>query len=152
MSVNAETSAMYKASSVPGCCACLPPLQLTLHCGHGQVLAGGVPSWELLKAARLATAGSERKEAYRAVNGEAISAAADIRAVHVLQKLCRESLAALPSSLQRDIDLLRTSACSENSRLRLAVQWRTCYKGILQQCIAISKRTEAFWHESLRIS
>ena len=108
-----------------------------------------MPSWELLRAARIATAGAERKQAYRAVNGEAISAAADIRAVRLLQKLCSDTLTALPTSLQHDIDLLRTPVCSDQSRTGLAVQWRACYKGILRKCISVSKRTEVFWHESL---
>ena len=109
-----------------------------------QVLFSGIPSWLLLKAARIASAGLERTQAYRALSGEAINAAADIRAFRLLQKLCTETLAALPTSLQQDVDFLRASACSNN----LAVQWRACYKGTLHKCISVCKRAEAFWHES----
>ena len=107
------------------------------------MLADGTPCWELLRAARLATAGAERKHAYQAISGDPISAAADIRAMGLLKQLCQKALSTLPTALQEDIQQLRSLRC-DTSRTQLAVQWRICYKGTLQRCIALCERAQTF--------
>ena len=98
----------------------------------------------------MATAGSERKQAYRAVNGDPISAQADIRAICLLTRLCLKALSVLPTTRQHDVQLMRTLNCGKASQTSLAVEYRVCYKGTLQRCIALCERTEIFLKESVK--
>ena len=69
--------------------------------------------------------------------------------MRLLKRLCQEALFMLPTSLQDDVQQLRTLRCDEAARTTLALQWRVYYKGTLQLCIALCERAETFLQPGL---
>ncbi|GAB4821693.1 hypothetical protein N2152v2_008739 [Parachlorella kessleri] len=92
----------------------------------------GSPSWDLLRALRLAAATPDerRSSAYLALDGRPISRAGEGRALAMLRSACCAALRGLPSTAQQDEQLLASQGgglpptdCS-----RVAVEWRLGYK------------------------
>jgi hypothetical protein len=95
------------------------------------VHADGSPSWELLRALRLAGASppERRAKAYLALQDERISAASELWAVRTLRRACAAAAAALPTTLEEDEALLAGTALSACERV--AVEWRAIHKRTL---------------------
>lgn len=99
---------------------------------HPVLHANGNPSFELLRALRLAGASKpERKaKAFLALEDKAISPSSERWALSTLGKACQQALSALPTTAEHDTALLaggtRLTEC-----MRVAVQWRLGYKTVL---------------------
>lgn len=110
--------------------------------GGCHVCAGGAPSWELLRALRLACASREerRRGAQLVLADGPLGAACERRAVGALRQACASALAGLPTSVAEDEDLLLLGGGAAGAQLspcaRVAVEWRLGHKRLLCQCIA----------------
>lgn len=99
----------------------------------------GTPSWELLRALRLASASAaeRRSKAYLALQDQAISGASEACALGLLREVCWGVLRSLPTDAAQDRRLLTQDAPALGGCARLAVEWRLGYKQILLRCAAL---------------
>ena len=112
------------------------------------VRPGGEPSFELLRALRLAgaTAEERRSRAYLALADQPISWSSEQAALGTLRQACRQALEALPTTAEEDAQLL-AGGRAEHQELSdcgwVAVEWRLGYKQALQAAVALADRALA---------
>ena len=102
------------------------------------VHANGNPSWELLRALRLegASASERREKACLALDGRMMSVASERAALTALREACAAALAALPTSLSEDEELLADGDAVVDC-MRVALEWRAGYKRTLAAAVRI---------------
>jgi hypothetical protein len=103
--------------------------------GKSWVGVGGAPSWELLRALRLAGAAptERRARAWLALDDRPIGAESEAWALSALGKACQLALEELPTTLEEDEGALREeglSACGA-----VAIEWRVAHKRLLRRAI-----------------
>lgn len=97
--------------------------------------ADGNPSWELLRALRLAgmTADERRESAFLVLQDRPVSSRVERWVAETLQQACQSTLSALPTSLEHDEGVLQCGGLSDG--MAVAVQWRVRHKAILHATI-----------------
>jgi histone-lysine N-methyltransferase SETD3 len=104
----------------------------------------GNPSWEFLRALRLASlTPAQRKlkssKIALALNDQKVDDESEIWTMKTLIKACEEGLNKLPTAVEYDEELLRIGKF-ETEGLQVAVQWRLGYKKILREAREIGKK------------
>ncbi|KAL4551716.1 hypothetical protein Ndes2526B_g05984 [Nannochloris sp. 'desiccata'] len=100
--------------------------------------ANGNPSWEFLRALRMAalTPAGRKLKSSAVLNDEKADDESEIWVMKTLIKACQESLGRLPTTLNEDEELLRKGGFKTEG-LQVVVQWRCGYKRILSKTIEI---------------
>jgi len=103
--------------------------------------ANGNPSWEFLRALRMAAlTPAERKVKSSAVlNDEKADDESEIWVMKTLIQACQESLGRLPTTLAEDEDLLNKGEF-QTEGMRVVSQWRCGYKKILSKTVEICSK------------
>jgi hypothetical protein len=110
--------------------------QLAAECGIAPLLhANGNPSWEFLRALRLASlTPAERKSlAYLALNDEPVDERSEAWVMRTLKAACEATLARLPTTVAEDEAALAAGGLREG--MEVALRWRLGYKRTLQRTI-----------------
>lgn len=108
--------------------------------------ANGNPSWELLRALRLAGLSSEERASagWAPLEDRSAGPVSESWAMKTLIQACQSALDQLSTTLEEDEAVLREEGLSEG--LRVAVAWRAGYKRILRRameiCAGVSKRID----------
>jgi len=96
----------------------------------------GNPSWELLRALRLASLSPQErrtKAANRALHDEKVTDASERWALKVLQDACLDALRQMPTTLRHDVEQLSSSFLSEG--MHEVVEWRVRHKAMLAAAV-----------------
>lgn len=103
--------------------------------------ANGNPSWEFLRALRLAalTPAGRKIKSSAIFNDEKADDESEIWAMKTLIEACHEGLGKLPTTLKEDEELLREGEF-QTIGMHVVVQWRCGYKRILSKTIEICSR------------
>ena len=127
------------------------PIDFQLEQNDARIMHDGNPSFELMRALRLASL--EKKEdrqkyAFKILQDEAVSTTSERAALHILQSTLKKTLATMPTSLEEDLSILAAVMSgelkteSEDAKLRRSVvmQWRIQYKKSLMKCLCLIEK------------
>jgi hypothetical protein len=127
------------------------PIDCQLEHNDARIMYDGNPSFELMRALRLASL--EKKEdrqkyAFKILQDEAVSTTSEKNALHILQSTLEKTLATLPTSLEDDLSILaavmsrESKTENEDAKLRrsVVIQWRIQYKKALIKCLCLIEK------------
>ena len=103
--------------------------------------ANGNPSWQFLRALRLAalTPAQRKIKSSAIVLDQKADDESEIWVMKTLIKACQEALNGLPTTLKQDEQMLKAGGF-ETAGLEVVVQWRVGYKKILSKTIEICSK------------
>eukprot|EP00890_Picochlorum_soloecismus_P001074 jgi/Picsp_1/1968/NSC_05434-R1_set domain protein len=127
------------------------PAVLQLEHNDACIMHDGNPSFELMRALRLASLEEKidrQKYAFKILQDEAVSKTSEKTALHILQSALQKTLATLPTSLDDDLSILAATMNGERKienddakmRRSVAIEWRIHYKKCLMKCLCLIEK------------
>jgi len=118
------------------------PTHVSVPAKECYITRNGVPSWEVMKALRLACLGSRQRKScgYLAAAGQPCSTESEIQVMRLIRHACTRHLASKATSLEKDEVLLEAAQSEGAESLQLAISWRLCQKQILRRGIAVADK------------